>query len=207
MDPASDLLTLRKNTAGLESPSTPVSPHAVPVRVWDGPTRLSHWAVAALFGFSWWSARSGHLDYHRWSGLTLLGVLALRVVWGFVGSGTAKFAHFVKGPRTVWRYVRGQLDSRPPGHNPLGALSVLAMLALLAAQVGLGLFSVDVDGLESGPLSDRVSFETGRLCARLHGLGFNLLLTLVGIHLLAVLAHLLIKRDNLIVPMITGWKK
>ncbi len=206
MDPASDLSTLR-DAAGRESPSTPVPPQAAPVRVWDGPTRLSHWAIAALFGFSWWSARSGHLDYHRWSGLTLLGALTLRVAWGFVGSRTAKFSDFVKGPRTVWRYVRGELDPRPPGHNPLGALSVLAMWAVLTAQVGLGLFSVDVDGLESGPLSDRVSFETGRLCARLHGLGFNLLLTLIATHVLAVLAHLFVKRDNLIVPMITGWKK
>jgi hypothetical protein len=91
-----------------------------------------------------------------------------------------------------------------PGHNPLGALSVLALLGLLLAQVTLGLFCVDVDGLESGPLSNWVTFETGRECSRLHQLGFDVLKVFIVLHLAAVVFYWLFKRDNLIRPMITG---
>jgi cytochrome b len=119
------------------------------VRVWDGPTRIVHWLLVACISVSWWSAASQHMDYHRYSGYVLLGLLAFRVYWGFFGSSTARFAHFVKGPESIWRYLRSNAVHAGPGHNPLGALSVLCLLGLLLSQVGLGLFSVDVDGLES----------------------------------------------------------
>jgi cytochrome b len=172
------------------------------------------------------------MDYHRYSGYALLGVLVFRVYWGFLGSSTARFAQFVKGPRTVWRYLRTQLQlstspsaaaspsqiSEPSaysllpsartsiGHNPLGALSVLALLILLLTQVSLGLFTVDVDGLESGPLSSWISFEMGRACAKAHAVVFNILLALIALHVAAVLFYWIVKRDNLIGPMITGCK-
>src|ERR1700726_3554826 len=141
------------------------------VRVWDGFTRLVHWLLVVLMGVSWWTAGHHHMDYHRYSGYALLGVLSFRLYWGVFGSTTARFAHFVKGPRSIWRYLRSKARHVTPGHNPLGALSVLALLGLLLAQVTLGLFSVDVDGIESGPLSHWVSFETGRAWLRLAQLG------------------------------------
>jgi cytochrome b len=176
------------------------------VRVWDGATRMVHWLLVVLLGVSWWTASHQQMDYHRYSGYALLGVLVFRLYWGVFGSTTARFVYFVRGPGPVWRYLRSKGRHAVPGHNPLGALSVLALLGLLLAQVGLGLFSVDVDGLESGPLSRWVSFETGRECARLHHLGFNVLKALVVLHVGAILCYALFKRDNLVRPMITGRK-
>lgn len=174
----------------------------VRVRVWDGPTRIAHWSMVVLFGFSWWTAETGRLEWHRWSGYGLLGLLVFRVLWGFFGSSTARFSQFLKGPREIIAYLRGRW-ALAPGHNPLGALSVVNLLLLMIAQVALGLFAVDVDGIESGPLSSHVSFETGRVCAHWHGVVFNALLVFAGVHVIAVLIYLL-KGENLISAMIGG---
>jgi cytochrome b len=177
------------------------------VRVWDTPTRVVHWLMVILLGGSWWTAEKGLMDYHRWCGYWLLGVLAFRLYWGFFGSFTARFVNFVRGPKAILQYVRGasaRSELATPGHNPLGALSILALLALMSLQVGLGLFAVDVDGLESGPLASRVSFETGRAAARLHHQIFNWLLAFIAVHIVAVLFYLLFKRENLIGAMIRG---
>jgi cytochrome b len=93
------------------------------------------------------------------------------------------------------------------GHNPLGGWNVVTLLALLFSQALLGLFAVDVDGLESGPLARHVSFEIGRYLAALHHVLFNGLLVLIGLHVLAVLLHGIFRRENLIGPMITGFKR
>jgi cytochrome b len=176
------------------------------LRVWDALTRLVHWLLVGLLGLSWWSAAYHHMNYHRYSGYALLGVLAFRLYWGVFGSSTARFARFVKGPQSIWRYLRARAANSDPGHNPLGALSVLALLGLLSGQVVLGLLCVDVDGLQSGPLSYLVSFETGRECARLHRLGFDVLQGFIALHVAAVVFYWIVKRDNLIRPMITGRK-
>ena len=149
-------------------------------RVWDIPTRVVHWSFVLGLAFSWWTAETGRLEWHRWSGYTLLALVLFRVYWGFAGSSTARFRNFVRGPRAIREYLRA-----PPavtvGHNPLGALSVLALLGLLLMQIVLGLFAVDVDGIESGPLSLYVSFETGRACAEWHEVVFNALLALIAL--------------------------
>ena len=182
----------------------------VRVRIWDAPVRLVHWLMVSLIGASWWTAHAGKLDYHRDSGYALLGLLTFRIYWGFAGSSTARFANFVRGPRAIGAYLRrlpvrmGAHEPAVPGHNPLGALSVIALLSLLAAQILLGLFAVDVDGIESGPLSSHVSFDAGRYCAKLHGRNFNLLLALVVLHVAAVLFYLVYKRQNLISGMLHG---
>lgn len=172
------------------------------IPVWDVPIRLFHWVLVLLIVFSWWSADTRRMDWHRYSGYAVLGLLAFRVLWGFVGSSTARFAGFVPSPAATVRYLRGEACG--VGHNPLGSWSVLAMLALLALQVGLGLFAVDVDGFESGPLSDRVSFEAGRQAAEWHDVVFNGLLALIALHVAAVFAYLVLRGDNLIRPMIVG---
>lgn len=149
------------------------------------------------------------MELHRLSGCAVLGVLLFRIWWGFAGSESARFRSFVKGPKAVFAYARTlgrRLPSESHGHNPLGALSVLALLFALAAQVGLGLFAVDVDGLESGPLSHLVDFDTGRFCAELHETVFNVLLVLIGLHLAAIAYYAVFKRQNLVRAMITGWQ-
>lgn len=186
-------------------------PANVRIRIWDAPIRLTHWAMVVLIAISWWTAENGELEYHRYSGYTLLGLLVFRLYWGFAGSSTARFANFVRGPRAILDYLQ-QMPARvadrsniaTPGHNPLGALSVIALLALLLAQVALGLFAVDVDGIESGPLSHLVSFDAGRACAELHEDLFDVLLVFIALHVAAVLFYLIYKRDNLIAAMIHG---
>ncbi len=177
------------------------------VYVWDRPTRVFHWSLVVLLGFSWWSAKAGQMDWHRYSGLTTLGLLAFRIIWGFIGSRTARFAQFVKPPRAVLAYVSAQERpvARAPGHNPLGGWSVMLLLLLLTVQVVSGVFAVDVDGIESGPLSYLVDFDQGRMAARIHHLSFALLQAAVVLHVAAILFYLLFKRRNLIGAMLTGY--
>ena len=178
------------------------------VRIWDLPVRVTHGLIAVVFAVQWWTGTAGKLEWHRWSGYTMIALLVFRVLWGVFGSSTARFAGFVRGPVAVLAYARKLLsrgDGRfRVGHNPIGGWSVVLMLVLLIVQVGLGMFSVDTDGLESGPLADRVSFETGRVLAHRHAFVFNLLLAVVALHVAAAVFYLVVRRDNLLTPMVTG---
>lgn len=175
------------------------------VRVWDLPTRLFHWLLVIAVAFAWISAENGLMDWHRRAGLTVLGLVVFRLVWGLIGGSTARFAGFVTSPARALEYLRaGSAAPQRAGHNPLGGYSVLALLALLAAQVSFGLFATDTDGLESGPLSFLVSYDQSRDFADLHEIGFNLLVAMIALHLLAILFYRLVRKRNLIAPMITG---
>jgi cytochrome b len=174
------------------------------VKVWDLPTRLFHWLIVLLVGFSWWSAETGHMDWHYRSGLTALILLVFRLLWGVIGSSTARFGNFLRSPAAVLAYLRRPKDSvHAAGHNPLGGYSVIAMLLMLCLQVGTGLFAVDIDGLESGPLSYLVDFDQGRVAARIHHLSFTAIQALVVLHVLAIVYYR-IRGRRLIMPMITG---
>lgn len=180
------------------------------VPVWDIPVRVFHWLLVLLFAFSWWTGDNGKLDWHRWSGYGILVLVCFRIYWGFAGGSTARFANFVRGPGAVWKYSRMLLQragSHTAGHNPMGGWSVVAMLLLLLLQTVLGLFSVDVDGIESGPLADLVSFDTGRQLAVWHGKLVDLLLILIGLHLAAILYYVFYKRENLVAAMFSGVKR
>lgn len=147
------------------------------------------------------------MEWHRASGYTILALVLFRLIWGVVGSTTSRFKQFVRSPGAALAYMR-QLHERTPaemaGHNPLGGWSVVIMLAVLAFQVVSGLFAVDVDGIESGPLADRVDFDTGRWFATWHEASFALLEVLIAAHVFAIMYYLFYKRSNLIMPMITG---
>jgi cytochrome b len=175
--------------------------------VWDIPTRAFHWLLVALIGFSWWSAETYHMDWHGLAGFAVCALLIFRLLWGLFGTATARFAQFVKGPRGIWSYLRPN-GSEPRaaaiGHNPLGGWSVMLLLLVLATQTVSGLFAVDVDGVESGPLSRLVDFDQGRVASKIHHISFNLLLALVALHVLAILFYLVVKRRNLIWTMVTG---
>lgn len=169
--------------------------------VWDLPVRLVHWLLAALIAFSWWSVHNHHTDWHIWSGCAILTLLIFRLLWGFVGSSTARFASFVRGPRGVADYLRGRWSGI--GHNPLGALSVLVLFAALAVQVGLGLVAEDEDGLFTGPLYRLVSIDTSDKARDLHELWFNVILGLIVLHVAAIIYYRLRGRP-LTKAMITG---
>lgn len=179
------------------------------IRVWDLPTRLWHWSVLILFAICWWTADTDHMRWHLLAGYGVLGLVTFRIVWGFCGGQTARFSSFVRGPAGVWRYVRKLLKrdgDESLGHNPLGALSIIVMLSLLLLQSILGLFAVNDDGGASGPLSQWVSYGTGRRFAHLHAFNFNLLLLLIGLHLAAIVFYRLFRGENLVSAMIHGYK-
>jgi len=173
----------------------------VPQRVWDLPVRLVHWLVAGLILFSWWSVHNHHTDWHIWSGCAILTLLIFRILWGFFGSSTARFANFVRGPRAIGDFVRGRWTGI--GHNPLGALSVIVLLLALFVQVGLGLIAEDEDGLYAGPLYRLVSSDTSDKARDLHELWFNIILGLVLLHVAAIVLYR-VRGKHLTKPMITG---
>jgi len=171
------------------------------VTIWDRPTRLFHWLLVGLIALSWWSAEYEYDDLHIWFGIAVLSLLIFRLLWGFFGSSTARFASFVKGPKAVLGYLQGTW--RGIGHNPLGALSVIALLGLTAIQVGLGLFASDEDGLVEGPLARLIGFDGQQRVTDLHEDLFNWLLALIALHVAAIIFYR-IKGKNLLNPMITG---
>jgi cytochrome b len=178
------------------------------IKVWDWPVRLTHWLFVFCIVVSWWSAEQRAMDWHLYSGYTLLGLLVFRIYWGFAGSSSARFSQFIRGPGKLLAYLREPRDApRDAGHNPLGGWSVAAMITLMLAQVVIGLFVSDVDGIESGPLSHLVSFDTSRALAEVHENVFNVILAIIGLHIAAILFYLIFKRDNLVVAMITGRRR
>lgn len=171
--------------------------------VWDLPTRLFHWGIVLLIGTSWWSAKYQFEPWHFWSGYALLLLLLFRILWGLFGSSTARFTSLVRGPAEVIRYLRTGRWPRA-GHNPLGSLSVLALLLALTVQVGAGLIQIDSEDFVEGPLSRLVSFEVAEAAHDVHEFNFNVLLALIGLHLAAILFYRLVLGRRLVGPMVTG---
>lgn len=177
------------------------------VLVWDWPVRLFHWSIVLLIPVLWWTAEEGYMDWHRRCGLTMFGLVIFRLIWGLAGSWTARFLPMLRRIRSIPTYLRElRSGSHNPvfGHNPMGVLSVFALLLMLSVQVSTGLFAVDVDGLESGPLAVLVSFETGREVADIHEMNFDLLAIFIGLHIAAILTYRFWLKDQLIGPMING---
>lgn len=174
-------------------------------RIWDLPTRLFHWAIVILVPALWWTHEIERLDLHIVLGEIMLGLVLFRLIWGLIGSSTARFASFLRGPREILRYVRGRAAAAF-GHNPIGGWSALVMLLLLATQIGIGLFVSDEDGLNTGPLSHLVDYDGARTLAERHETLFYILLGFIAVHVAAILFYLLVKRDNLITPMVTGYR-
>ena len=180
------------------------------VKLWDVPIRLVHWSFVLLLPALWWTWKRDDIGTHKLLGYILLGLLVFRIFWGFAGGETARFLGFVKGPRAVAGYLRRLFakQSEPiVGHNPVGGWSVVALLSILSAQVIVGLFTQDVDGLESGPLTYLVSYDLAESARWWHDKLFDVLLGLVALHVAAILFYLAVKRDNLVGPMVTGSRK
>jgi cytochrome b len=182
------------------------------IKVWDAPTRIVHWAVVILFGLAWWAQQGDKMALHVVFGCILLAVLLFRLAWGVWGGETARFATFVRSPAAVLGYGRALFAKRKAasatvGHNPMGGWSVAAMLGLLVALTGLGLFCADEDDIAPGPLAKFVSFDAGQFAAHWHGLIFYALLGLIGLHLAAIAFYGLVRRENLVGPMLTGFRR
>lgn len=177
------------------------------VAVWDIWVRLFHWTLVALIGFSWLSAELGGnwMIWHTQAGFVTAGLIIFRVIWGVAGSWSARFSQFVRSPKQVMAYIKGEDKSEHLSHNPLGALGVLAILLLVALQVLTGLFSND-DIFIEGPLAYLISYDLSLEITEIHEAVFNLLLLVVATHILAVLYHQKVRKEPLIQSMLHGRK-
>lgn len=179
--------------------------------VWDLPVRLFHWSLVALVAFSFYSGLTGGLtlmDYHMLSGYTILTLLIFRLCWGLLGPRWARFTSFVHGPRALMNSVRQlfKKDSEPYiGHNPLGGLSVMALIIALLIQATTGLFAND-DILVEGPLMHLVSDSTSDWLTEVHEVNMLVIATLVTLHICAILFYEIHKGQRLVLGMITGRK-
>ena len=181
----------------------------LPMPIWDLPTRLFHWVLVLLIGFMWLSGKKGWLEYHMLSGYAILALLLFRIVWGFIGSDTARFAFFLKSPIEALRHL-SHLTRREPdtevGHNAAGGYVVVVMLAVLLFQVFTGLCAND-DISTEGPLARVVGQTLSDQLTRWHNKGFLVIQLLVAAHIVAIILYAILKRHDLVRPMITGKKR
>lgn len=194
-------------TEHLQPPQRAPARATATVRVWDLPTRLFHWALTLCVVALVVTAKVGGtaMEWHLRLGYAVLALLAFRVVWGFVGGRWSRFGAFVYSPARLLRYLQGRGGAHDSvGHTPLGALSVFALLAALAAQVTTGLVSDDEIAF-AGPLT---RFVSNSLVAQATGyhkdIGQYLVIGLVALHLLAIGYYVFVRRQRLVAPMLHG---
>lgn len=177
------------------------------MKIWDGFIRGYHWLQAGLIVGCWLTAENGEMIWHQWLAMTLLALWISRLLWGFLGSDTAKFSQFVKGPKSTLGFAGKMLRGNhptSPGHDPLGAWMILALLLVVGLQLLSGLFATD-EIFTEGPLASTVSADVATLLTQFHHLNFNVLLGLAAIHI-GVVVFLQLRGESLIGPMITGKK-
>ena len=179
------------------------------IKVWDLPTRVFHGLLVLLCVTSVVTVQLDELEWHERSGIAILILVVSRLVWAVIGSETSRFSHFIKGPRAIIRYLAGLWQSRGSayiGHNPVGGWVVMALLVLLAVQAGSGLFANDEIFFE-GPLAKYASRDMSDTLTSIHHLVGETLLIVVGLHVLANLAYWVVLKQNLIVPMFSGFQR
>jgi cytochrome b len=178
------------------------------VLVWDIPTRLFHWLTAALVLAAYVTWRLGWMDWHAKAGDAVLTLIVFRLLWGFVGSDTTRFARFLSSPRSAVRHLAHVLRREPDrqaGHNPAGGWMVLLLLALLFGETLTGLYVAN-DIADQGPLTELTPARVANAISALHWIIWDALLATVALHLLAIVIYASAKGHNLLTPMITGWK-
>lgn len=175
---------------------TPPTPPARAILVWDWPVRIFHWLLALSFAGAWVTAESERWRLlHVTLGYTMAGLLVFRVLWGVVGTRHARFSDFVRGPAAVTRYLRSLLTGRPEphvGHNPAGALAIVALMALGAASTASGWALYNDLG--------------GKWLEETHEIAASVMLAVVGLHIAAVLLSSWLHGDNLVGAMLNGRK-
>ncbi|KVF33881.1 cytochrome b/b6 domain-containing protein [Burkholderia vietnamiensis] len=184
------------DSSAFQAPAEPATPRAERVLVWDAPVRAFHWLMVIAFAGAWLSAES-----ERWRlmhvafGYTMLALVAFRVVWGVAGTHHARFSSFVRSPAAVVRYLLSLAKGRPEhhvGHNPAGAIAIVAMLAMTAALGASGWAAYNGNGEAFGELHEGVA---------------NAMLVLVAVHVGAVFVSSIVHRENLARAMVTGYKR
>ncbi len=186
------------------------TPDADSRRVWDLPVRLAHWLLVLGVAGAYVTNRLGvaWFRYHVWCGYLVVVVAAFRIIWGLLGTRHARFRSFVRGPRATLQYARTLFGGEAvptPGHNPLGAWMVLLLLAALLAQGLTGLFAND-EIFNTGPLYSYVSDGLSLRLTSWHRRLFDWILAAIALHVLAVMAHRVLWRHELVGPMFSGRK-
>jgi len=176
------------------------------IRLWDLPTRLFHWllVVAVAAAIVCGKLGGGLIVWHGRIGLFIAGLIVFRLAWGVFGSTYARFAQFFPTPARLFGYLRG--GRHEPGHNPLGALSVFALLGVVGFMAVSGLFAND-DIAFRGPLFELAGKSLSNRLSGLHHLAGNLLIALIGLHLAAISFYAFVKKNDMVGPMISGWKE
>lgn len=178
------------------------------VKVWDLATRIFHWSLVLLILAAWLTIENRMIDIHEIIGHTLLALIIFRIIWGIIGSTTARFSHFITSPIKSLAYLKASLNMKSPystGHNPAGGWMVIGMLLLIGFQVISGMYANDDLGF-SGALSDSISKSMSDTMTQIHALSFNIIVTFIWIHLVAVFFYVLVKNENLIRAMFNGKK-
>jgi cytochrome b len=186
-------------------------------RAWDIPTRLFHWTLVTLILCAWLSfelaPRLGDITlvWHRWNGYAILVLICFRLLWGVVGGSTARFSAFVRWPWAALGYLRDTFSGRPRhflGHNPAGGWMVVLLLAAVAGQGLLGLYTLEHNDLAAGPLVRTISADESlvKLLSRWHTLGFNVILALVAVHVTVNAGYQMLAMNGIINAMVTGKK-
>ena len=177
--------------------------------IWDIPLRIFHWLIVILIFGSWYTVDIAYdMDKHMLVGYALMAVILFRIVWGIVGPRYARFSSFIFGPLETYRYIKSFFSKdyvSYAGHNPLGGIAVLAMLAVIIVQLVTGLFASD-DFYVFAPFSLWVSADTSFQLTGIHRQNFNVMLALIIVHVVAIFFYLIFKKQNLIKSMFTGRK-
>jgi cytochrome b len=176
------------------------------IKVWDIPTRLFHWLLVASVIALFVTGKVGGnaIQWHGKIGIFVVGLIVFRLIWGFIGSTYARFWQFFPTPSRIVHYLKGTWHGT--GHNPLGALSVFALLALTGAQAALGLFTTD-DISFFAPLYSLIDSELSVRLTGFHQQLANILLVFAGLHFASIIFYARVKKNNLLIPMITGYKQ
>lgn len=181
-------------------------------KIWDPVSRVWHWVFAVAVATNWYLGTYmtfGTIKWHFYMGIFILALLLFRLLWGFLGPSPVRFKSFFPTPGSIRCYLASVLKREPsgtPGHNPLGALSVYALLLVVIAQAISGLFSKAEDFFEAAPLHPYVSDTVAGFLESWHHTLPTVILILVGLHVGAIVFYFVWKRENLITPMIHGWK-
>ncbi len=187
------------------------------VRAWDLPTRLFHWALVFCIISAWvsfeYAGKLGDptLRWHRWNGYAILILLVFRILWGFVGGSTSRFAAFIRWPWVALGYLKDTLAGRHRaylGHNPAGSWMIVALIVVVMGQGVLGLFTLEHNEVTAGPLQRLILDDevTTKLVQSLHGRGFYVIMGLAALHVLANVLYQHLAKDKLITAMVTGRK-
>lgn len=200
--------TGNKETSGVFASDTELQSK----KIWDLPTRIFHWALVLTITTGWYLGQFrdfSTVELHIYFGYSTGALLVFRLLWGFVGPAPVRFSNVIPDRTSVLKYMATAARRKPSGvagHNPIGGLSVAALLIIIATQVLTGLFAEDDSLYASGPLSKYATEKWVLIANDIHYKSSRILLILVGLHVAAIIFYQIWKRENLVLPMITGWK-